>query len=115
MEQSEGNCLRSWEPGGQRQQLLGVPPLFFLNLVHLLAFLLCRLFWAPSPFQQGGAWDCGVGEAGRGEAGSQHPGKRFLMHGSGRLSDPTLLESISRVAGAVDSRSPEPQAAAGKK
>lgn len=54
-EQSEGNCLTSWEPGSQRQQLLGcsdflVPPLFFLNFVLLLVFLLCRIFLSPSPF-----------------------------------------------------------------
>ena len=56
-------------------------------------------------------------EAGWGEAGSQHPGKQFLMlmRGSGRLSDPTSLDSISRVAGAVDSWSPKPQAAAERK
>lgn len=67
-----------------------VPPLFFLNFVLLLVFLLCGMFLASSPFQRGGARDRRVGVAG-GEKLPPRPGKYLLMPGSGRLPDPTSL------------------------
>lgn len=73
-EQSEGNCLRSWEPGGQRQRLVRcsdffVPPLFFLNFVLLLVFLLCKIFSSPSPFwptrsPRTAGWEWQIGRSG---------------------------------------------------
>lgn len=89
--------------------------LVFLEFGSFVGFL---ALWAVlGPVSLPAKWSLGLW-GGRGRSGRSWqpaPGKQFLMRGSGRLSDPTSLDSISRVAGAGDSCSPEPQAAAEKK
>lgn len=72
-----------------------VPPLFSLNFVPLLVFLLCRVFLAPSPCQRGGTLGL---LGGRGRWREATPGTLqddFPCLQSSQLPDPTLLGSDS--------------------